>query len=93
MNDQLREFGFKYIHSTREIGTRDLLSIEKGTGLSRTSTTSADEDNLLGRIDFIHPEWQEMEGNISCRWNMYVCIFSSPTDIDEVNLVGSFFEE
>ena len=84
MDDQLWEFSLELDHPTCEIVARHLLSIEKRTGLARTSATTTDDDDLLVFLDLIHLQWDEMEGDIaSCR-NMDFSIFSSSTDIDEV---------
>ena len=93
MDDQLWEFSLELDHPASEIVTLDLLSIQEGTGLTRTSTTSTDDDDLLIPIHFIHPERQEMEGDIMSLRNVNFRIFVGSTDIDEVDCVGSFFEK
>ncbi len=93
VDDSSRKIRFESIHSSREVVCLDSFGFCERAGLWWSSTRSADEDHLFCLIDFIHPEWEEMEWDIACRRDMDFCIFSCSSDIDEIYFFWRFVEK
>jgi len=85
MYDFRREGRFEITHPTYEIIGFNTVFLSKHTGLTRSSTASADEDDLLGFIDFAHAHREYMEGDIASFRDMDFSIFACSSDIDEVD--------
>ena len=93
VDDSSRKIRFESIHSSREVVCLDSFGFCESTPLTRASSASADEDHLLSFIDLAHPQWEEMERDISCCRNIDFTIFIRSPDIDEVDFFRRFLEK